>query len=50
MWIQLRRLWEDLHKRRYEQSRIMQSLKPAQRDLRRWALNIADDARPPVFA
>ena len=36
--------------RNYEQSGIRQSLTPAVRDFRRWALNMADCATPLVFA
>ena len=35
--------------RNYEQSGIRQSLTPAMRDFRRWALNMADGATPIVF-
>jgi hypothetical protein len=36
--------------RNYEQLGIRQSLTRAKRDLPRWALDMADDAAPPVFA
>jgi transposase len=37
-------------RRNYEQLGIRQSLTRAKRDLPRWALDMADDAAPPVFA
>jgi hypothetical protein len=49
-WIQFFRLCKDLHKKNYEQLGIRQSLTRAKRDLPRWALDMADDAAPPVFA
>jgi hypothetical protein len=49
-WIQFLRLCKSLHNRNYEQLGIRQSLTRAKRDLRRWALDMADDAAPPVFA